>query len=817
MFQRSRLRLAAILLIVACLRQTPGPINSAAAADPPAGPLHAWYRDGGLEASGADVTAWKSAAGDNPSRSLNRVFGRPQLVKVKAAFGAAEVVRFNGAAALWQAVGSWGTLSDARTVVLMAKLPRTRSGVIFDGSTRAGSLPVRWDQGHFTSPAVPTAESAIDPGPADSAWQASAFVFPTESPPLGGLIIGANVATRDGLACDVAEVLVYPRALSPEECRKAVSWLSEKWGQPQDLPATEQPQRLQLPDDPRLFRTILKRRGDNGVDTWRIPGLAATPRGTLIAVFDARNKNGGDLPGDIDVAMQRSTDAGDTWSPLQRIMDFDAAVPGSQGNGVGDPAVLVDQRSGRILAAALWSKGPHAWNGSGPGMTPDETGQLMLVHSDDDGITWSQPVSITPQIKQPDWKLCFNGPGNGIQLQDGTLVFSAQYRDPQGKPHSCFIASHDGGDSWKISPAAIPERIPTSESAIAELADGALLLSMRNESRSGQRAWARWEWQGNLWDGKWSESWLDLPDPTCMASLIRHPHGELIFSNPADSQHRKKLTIRSSSDGGRTWSRGRLLDPAGAMYSCLTVLPDGRIGLLYESVEAEGLVFVRFPLDWVLEGASRPTVAEGRLQTTGKFGWWLRRHEQKLQETRQGGVQLAFLGDSITQGWETTGKAAWERHFGGKRAVNYGFGGDSTQHVLWRLQHGEFDGLTPDTIVLLIGTNNVRHGDFTAPEIADGIAEILRVLGEKCPHSRILLLGLLPRGAEPTDPLRLKCEAVNALLPALADGRRVEYLNVNSALLDRSGHLSEKIAPDLLHLSAEGYERLGQAIAEQLK
>ena len=807
---------AAVCLTVLCALNSFCLSGLATAADPPAGPLHAWYREGGLQSSGADVTAWQSAAGDNPARSLNRVSGRPQLVKVQAAFGTAEVVRLNGTAALWQAVGSWGTLKDARTVVLMARLPQTRSGVLFDGSTRVGSLPVRWEQGRFAAATQPIAESAVVTDPADNSWRAFAFIFPAGGAPLGGLIIGANVATKEGLACDVAEVLVYPRELTEGECRDAVGWLSQKWGQPTVLPDAQQPQRPQLPEDPRLFRTTLQRRGDNGVDTFRIPGLATTPQGTLIAVYDARNRNGGDLPGDIDVAVQRSTDGGETWSLLQRIMDFDAAVPGSQGNGVGDPAVLVDQRTGRIFVAALWSKGPRAWNGSGPGMSPDETGQLVLVQSSDDGLTWSQPVSITSQIKQADWRLCFNGPGNGIQLRDGTLVFAAQYRDPAGKPHSCFIASQDGGDNWKISPAAIPDGIPTSESVIAELEDGTLLLSMRNESRSGQRAWARWEWQGTLWNGGWSKSWLDLPDPTCMASLIRHPHGELIFSNPADSQQRKKLTIRSSNDGGRTWSRGRLMDPGGAMYSCLTVLRDGRLGLLYESADAEGLVFVRFPLDWVLEGASLPTVAEGRLETTGKFGWWLKRHEQKLQETRAGGVQLAFLGDSITQGWETTGKVAWEKHFGSRHAVNYGFGGDSTQHVLWRLQHGELDGLSPETIVLLIGTNNVRHGDFTAEEIAAGIAEIVRVLGEKCPKSRVLLLGLLPRGVTAADPLRIKCDAVNALLPALADGRRVEYLNANPALLEPNGHLSTKIAPDLLHLSAEGYERLGQAIAEKL-
>ena len=350
-----------------------------------------------------------------------------------------------------------------------------------------------------------------------------------------------------------------------------------------------------LPDDPRIFRTTVRKQGDDGVHTYRIPGLATTPRGTLIAVFDARNKGGGDLPGDIDVGMVRSTDDGATWGAMQRIMDYDAAVPGSRGNGVGDPTVLVDAKIGAIFVAALWSKGPRAWAGSGPGMTPEQTGQFVIVKSTDDGLTWGKPVNITAQIKRPEWKLLFNGPGNGIQLRDGTLVFPAQFKGADNVPHSCFIESRDGGTTWKISPPAIPERPPTSEAQIAECSDGSLLLTMRNEARTGQRAWARWR------DGKWSEPWLAVTDPTCMASLISHPKGVLIFSNPNNPARRDRMTIRHSADDGKTWSDGKLLDPGFSMYSSMTVLRDGRIGILYESGDTAGLVFARFPLEWVME------------------------------------------------------------------------------------------------------------------------------------------------------------------------------------------------------------------------
>jgi sialidase-1 len=350
------------------------------------------------------------------------------------------------------------------------------------------------------------------------------------------------------------------------------------------------------------FRTVVRKAGDEGVHTYRIPGLATTTKGTLIAVFDARNKGGGDLPADIDVGMMRSVDQGASWSPMQRIMDYDAAVPGSRGNGVGDPAVLVDAKTGTIFVAALWSQGNRSWHGSGPGLTPEETGQFVISRSTDDGVTWSAAESITPQIKDPAWRLCFQGPGNGIQLANGALVFPAQFKDAANVPHSCFIASTDGGRTWKISAPAIPGQPPTSESAIAEISDGSLLLSMRDESKSGQRLWSRWDFKGpDPLAGTWSSPRLHLPDPTCMASLIRHPSGALVFANAAHPKQRVALTVRVSRDGGTTWNDGRVIESGGAMYSSLTVLANGDLGVLYESVPEKGLVFARFPFAWVAD------------------------------------------------------------------------------------------------------------------------------------------------------------------------------------------------------------------------
>lgn len=351
-----------------------------------------------------------------------------------------------------------------------------------------------------------------------------------------------------------------------------------------------------------VFKTVLRKPGDDGSKSFRIPGLATTNAGTLIAVFDIRYDGSKDLPANIDVGAMRSVDDGQTWSPMQKILDFDQSIANSKGNGVGDPAILVDKQTNTIFAIALWSQGDRAWNGSGPGLSPDETGQLVLTKSRDDGLTWSKPINVTGTISGRDarWRLFFNGPGCGIQLRDGTLVFAAQYREASGPPHSCFLYSRDHGESWAVSPPAIANHPPTSESQIVELDDGSLLISMRDESKSGTRAWARWQWIQNSTtgaDGKWVHSWSTVPDPTCMASLLKYPNGPLLFSNPNHPKQRIALTVRFSIDDGKTWSDGRLLDPRGCMYSCMTVLKDGRIGILYEVDNT--LTFSRFPLEWI--------------------------------------------------------------------------------------------------------------------------------------------------------------------------------------------------------------------------
>ncbi|RLS57666.1 MAG: exo-alpha-sialidase [Planctomycetota bacterium] len=610
-------------------------ISNGATAEPEDVRPYVVYSSEGLKSSGAAATRWDPQVTRDALSvpSLTQVFGHPQAYRVTSAGQSRTVLRLDGRSALWQTAERWGSLLQGRTVLVLARVAQDASGFLFDGSTSMGMARAQvragqWQVGTQLSP-ITNADLADPPthAVAYESWQVHSFSFPPAgqsasvthgiamgdqwsyheaaagAAPLRGFIVGTNAATRHGLTCDVAEIRIYPQQLSSDQQKTISRELLQRWPEIRDLPADQQPRWPGISSDPRVFHHVIRRGGDDGVHTYRIPGLATSRSGTLLAVYDMRHANGADLPGDIDVGLMRSTDQGKTWSPQQVILDFDRTIPGSKGNGVGDPAILVDQQTGTIFVAALWSLGDRAWNGSGPGLTPQETGQLVLTRSNDDGVTWSPPINVTSTIRgrDPKWRLVFNGPGSGIQLRDGTLVFAAQYREASGPPHSCFLSSRDHGATWTLSPAAIPHTPPTSESQIAECADGSLLLTMRDESRSGQRVWARWTWNTEqaAQSGRWSEPWHALPDPTCMASLIRHPLGELLFSNPNSSAQRVALTIRASSDDGQHWSPGQLLDARGCMYSCMTVLEDGQIGILYEVVGT--LTFARFPREWVTD------------------------------------------------------------------------------------------------------------------------------------------------------------------------------------------------------------------------
>jgi sialidase-1 len=351
---------------------------------------------------------------------------------------------------------------------------------------------------------------------------------------------------------------------------------------------------------------IVRKAGQDEVHTYRIPGVIKTNNGTLIAVYDVRYNTSRDLPGHIDVGMSRSLDDGNSWEPMRIIMDMGAP---HENNGVGDPAILYDPNTNTIIVAALWSKGNRSITGSKPGLSPDSTGQLVLSTSTDDGVSWSTPFSITPQVKDPQWHLFFQGPGTGIVMKNGAFVFAAQYWDEQKVPYSTLIYSEDKGKTWKggiKGPVA-----NTTEAQLVEIKPGTLMINMR-DNRGSYRTVATTHDMGQHW-AMHSSSRKGLPDPICMASLIKarvRVNGKkrevLFFSNPNSTMERKDLTIKASLDYGETWLPANqvLVDQRPSYgYSSLVQLDEKTIGILYEGVG--DLFFAKYPVTEILQSLKK--------------------------------------------------------------------------------------------------------------------------------------------------------------------------------------------------------------------
>ncbi len=213
-----------------------------------------------------------------------------------------------------------------------------------------------------------------------------------------------------------------------------------------------------------------------------------------------------------------------------------------------------------------------------------------------------------------------------------------------------------------------------------------------------------------------------------------------------------------------------------------------------------------------------------------KDAFWVKRHEAFLERAKKGDVDVLFLGDSITQGWERSGKQVWQERFAPLKAANLGISGDQTQHVLWRITEGkELQGIHPKAVVLMIGTNNMgsnREGQIaktslSAEQIAEGITAIVHTLRQQLPQTKVLLLGIFPRAAKPAAEARQKIIDVNERIAKLADGKQIHYLDIGNKFLDKQGNLPPEIMPDYLHLSPQGYQiwadAIQPALAELLK
>ena len=207
--------------------------------------------------------------------------------------------------------------------------------------------------------------------------------------------------------------------------------------------------------------------------------------------------------------------------------------------------------------------------------------------------------------------------------------------------------------------------------------------------------------------------------------------------------------------------------------------------------------------------------AHSAVNPAPRSGGWKNRHESFNQRVAKGNVDLIFIGDSITHGWEGKGKAIWEKYYIKRNAVNLGIGGDRTQHVLWRLDNGNIKNINPKVAVVMIGTNNSGNGRNSAEEMIDGVTAVIEKLRTKLPKTEILLLDIFPRGQR-INAQRGKILQVNQVLSRLDSRPHVTFLRIGQNFVSPDGSIAKDIMPDFLHLTPNGYEIWAKSIEPTL-
>lgn len=320
-----------------------------------------------------------------------------------------------------------------------------------------------------------------------------------------------------------------------------------------------------------------------GYRVYRIPSIIETNEGTLLAFCEGRQSISD--TGNIDLVMKRSFDNGRTWTDLQVVVD----------NGedtAGNPAPVVDRFTGTI-----WL--PFNTN---PAHNSKDR-RTHITKSLDDGETWSEPTEITDLVKPEGWTWYAVGPGRSIQLESGRFIVPCDHHDSNNGTSASHVIYSDDGVDWRLGGILGPD---TDESQVVQLEDGSLLINMRDLSDEHRRAIARSNDEGLTW----TETTRDeaLVDPSCQGSLLQTPYG-VLFSNPASNFPllRHKLTVRLSLDGGETWAFSKEIHRGGSAYSALSLLPDGRLGCLYENGilpfrPYDRITLAVFSIGWLLEG-----------------------------------------------------------------------------------------------------------------------------------------------------------------------------------------------------------------------
>ena len=553
----------------------------------------------------------------------------------------------------------------------------------------------------------------------------------------------------------------------------------------------------------------------------RFPTVAVARDGSVLAVWNG-------------VKVRRSEDGGATWGPEIPI------GPGFMGGGV-----TVNDANGDVFAFVSEGHPPSTekiyrsqdhgktWSVMDSVIKPDSKGNKPEMHMNDHGIT------------------LMRGAHKGRMIRPTRFYARANNKTEWPDHYTNAIYSDDGGKTWLTS-----EPFPangTGEAAIAELSDGRIYYNSRRhwvpEGMDNSTRWTAMSDDGGVtWKGLVNGT--DLPDGPrdtgygLMAGLVRLPVKDkdiLIFSNVKSPAGRHHGTVWASFDGGKTWPLKRLVTEGAFAYSSLNVGRPGTKGegWIYLLSEGAGGEMWRFNLSWLLSGvktgsgevpqwvtaaapaqpAAKPLDGKHWMTPATRIEkWWFALHADKVGEMEEKDIDLLMIGDSITHGFDSVGAKVWQEYFVPRKAINLGAGGDRTQHVLWRLENLPKPKKDPKGAVLLIGTNNVGWGSDTPKQAAEGIQAIVLKLQKLYPTTKILVLAVFPRRAEPDHKFRKQINEINSLLPDLLKVlNNVRLLDIGPKFLDEKGVLSKEISPDTTHLSDKGFEIWAKALDPELK
>ena len=351
-----------------------------------------------------------------------------------------------------------------------------------------------------------------------------------------------------------------------------------------------------------LAHTLIYQPGDYNSMNYRIPAVITAKDGSIVAVTDKRKYNEGDLPEDIDIVCNRSTDGGHTWSEPYTI-----ALGTGINHGFGDCALAWSNDENGLIAAFVGGVG--LWNS-----TPSNPIRSYISRSYDNGQTWTEPEDITHFIfgdncvipEHQTWRASFFGSGNGLRTSTGRIMFVAAIREGSAQSLNNYaVYSDDNGVTWNVSGRA---SVGGDEAKVTELADGRILMSIRH---GGNRWYNISEDGGETWQPNTS-TWYDIVAPACNGDIIRlssenqgHDRNRLLHSVPYGNS-RTDVTVYVSYDEGETWPVRKCIVPYSSAYSSLCVLHDGTIGLYVEEAYAGAsgysTVFYNFSLNWLTDG-----------------------------------------------------------------------------------------------------------------------------------------------------------------------------------------------------------------------